>query len=88
MRIAHRHRERGMPQNLLEREDVPTIHHEVTREGVPESVAGLALRQLDSGALQGAAEGCDAGRERTMHPPVRPHPVSQLCWNRYVANLP
>jgi len=77
-----------VPQDFLEREDVPAIHHEVACEGVPESVTSLTLRQLNRGAFQGAAEGCDAGRERTMHPPMSPHPVSQLRWNRNVQHLP
>lgn len=77
-----------MPQNFLKRKYVPSIHHEVAGEGVPESVTGLSLRQLNRGALQGAAEGCDTGRERPMHPPMRPYPLSQLCRDRHVAYLP
>jgi len=56
-------------------------------ECMPERVTCLSLRQLNRGALQGAAEGRNAGCKRPMHPPMRPHPVSQLFWNRYVANL-
>lgn len=56
MGISHRHRERRMTQDFLEREDVPAIHHEVTGEGMPERVASLPLRQLNRGPLQGAAE--------------------------------
>lgn len=78
MCVSHGHRQRRIPKDFLEREDVPTIHHEVAGKGVPQSMASLPLRQLNRGALQGAAERCDAGRERTMHPPMRPDPVSQL----------
>lgn len=77
-----------MPQNLLECEDIPAIHHEVTGKGMPESVTSLALRQLNRGPLQGAAEGRDARRERPIHPPMCPHPLSQLWWNRHVPHLP
>lgn len=87
MYIAHGHCKRRMTQDFLKREDVAAIHHKVTSEGVPQGMAGLALRQLNRGALQGAAEGRNAGCKRPMYPPMRPHPVSQLFWNRYVANL-
>lgn len=77
-----------MPQYLLEREDIAAIHHEVTGKGVPESMASLPLRKLNRGAIQGAAKGCNAGRERAMHSPVCTRPVSQLWWNRHVPYLP
>ncbi len=44
MGVSHGHRQRRMTQDFLQREDVPAIHHEVAGEGVPESVASLALR--------------------------------------------
>ena len=50
---------------------------------VPQRMAGLALRQLDGGALQGAAERGNAGGELTMSPPMHSQPISQLCRDRH-----
>ena len=43
VRIAHGHRQRGMPQDLFQRDDMPATHDEVSCEGVPQYVAGLPL---------------------------------------------
>lgn len=51
MCITHGHRKRRMPKDFLQREDISTIHHEMAGEGVPESVTGLSLRQLNRGVL-------------------------------------
>ena len=77
-----------MPQYLLERQDIAAIHHEVTGKGVPESMASLPMRKLNRGAIQGAAHGCKAGRERAMHSPAGTPPVSTAWWNRTVPYLP
>ena len=43
-------------------------------------MAGLSLRQLDGGALQGTAERGDAGGELTMSSPMHySQRVGQLC---------
>lgn len=39
--ISHGHRQRCMPQDVLERDDVPAVHDEVTCEGVPRYMPDL-----------------------------------------------
>lgn len=46
MCVLHGHCQRGMAKNSLQREDVSTIHHVVTGEGVTQYVGQLTCRQL------------------------------------------
>lgn len=41
VRIAHRHSQAGMPENLLQREDIAAVLDKVAGKGVPESVTCL-----------------------------------------------
>ena len=45
-----------MPQDLLQGEQIASVHDEVTGKGMPEHVCSLALGQLDAGAFQGNGE--------------------------------
>ena len=68
--IAHRHTQRGMPQDLLQRDDVATAHDEVNGEGVAQGVARLPLGGLDRGFEQHLAEHAQTVGERAMRAPV------------------
>lgn len=41
MRILHGHRDVPMAKNALKRENISTVHHVVTGEGMPEDVGEL-----------------------------------------------
>ena len=49
--IDHGGLQTGMAENLLQRQDVPAIHHEVAGEGVTQDMCELALHQLNAGLL-------------------------------------
>lgn len=55
MRIAHGHRDRGVPQDPQQPEDVAACHHVMTGEGMPEDVGHLA-RSIEATAKVGTAE--------------------------------
>lgn len=42
VRIAHGHGQRGMAQDLFQRDDMPTAHDEMSCEGLAQNVAGLS----------------------------------------------
>ena len=46
MGVTHRKLSIRMPKDLLQREDIPTFHNEVTGEGVPKNVGRLAFGQF------------------------------------------
>lgn len=84
VRVPHRHRDRRVPQDPLQREDVPSSHHVMTCEGVPEDVGQLP-RRLESAAFVGATEGGAAGHEQaagSRHSHLE-HQLLQLCRNRH-----
>lgn len=64
VRVTHRHRDRRVPQDPLQREDVPSSHHVVAGEGVAEDVGQLP-RCIESTALIGATERSPAGHEQS-----------------------
>ena len=70
MCIPHRHAQRGMTQDLFERNDVPSPHDEVSGEGMAQDMARLPLGWLDRGFEQHLAEDADAVAEWAMLTPV------------------
>lgn len=86
MRIPHRHVQRRMPKNLLQRQDVPPIHHEVRGEGVAQDVGALATGQLDIAALHHAGECFAAEGESGLVDEVGFKPVLQLLGDRHRAD--
>lgn len=40
MRITHGHLDIAMPEDPLQRQDIPTTHHEVAGEGMREAMEG------------------------------------------------
>lgn len=73
-----------MPQDPLKREDVPSSHHVMAREGVAEDVGQLP-RRLESTALVGATEGGAARHEQaasSRHAHLE-HQLLQLSRDRH-----
>jgi len=66
MGIPHSHVQRRVPKNLLQRQNIPAIHHEVRREGVAQNVGALATRQLDIAAPHHTGECLPAERESSL----------------------
>ncbi|MCY1546698.1 hypothetical protein D9M68_827100 [compost metagenome] len=66
MRIAHGHRQRGVAQDPLQREDVAAVHHEVRREGVAQYMALLTSRQIEAGHLHREVEAVAAVAEQAV----------------------
>lgn len=46
--IAHRHLDVGMAEDALQHQDIATVHHEVTGEGMTQNVSTLARGQCDA----------------------------------------
>ncbi len=63
MRVAHGHRDRRVPQDPLQAENVTTGHHVMTGKGVPQNVGHLA-RRVEAATLVGAPKGRPAGHEQ------------------------
>ena len=66
MCIAHGHGHAGVPQDLLQYQDVAATHHKVAGEGVPQYVGGSAFWQLDRGRFQYPAKGHHAVTEQAF----------------------
>lgn len=75
-----------MPQDVLQRHDVPTVHDEVTGERVTQHVAGLPLRQLDRGRQQHQAEHAKAVREGPVGLPMPANVGGQFFRDRHRAH--
>lgn len=71
MRIAHGHFDISMPEDSLQRQDVPTLHHVVAGERVPEDVSHLAWG-VETGTLIGFTERRSAGAEQLAIPWITP----------------
>jgi len=65
-----------MTQDLLKRQNVASVHHEVTGEGVPQNVGTLAFRQLYPGPIDRATECRNGGRSETA-------PLFQVCFLKW-----
>lgn len=63
VRIAHGHRDRRVPQDSLQAENVATGHHVMTGEGVSHNVGHLA-RCVEATASVGTPKGRPAGHEQ------------------------
>src|SRR2546425_13326316 len=51
--VAHRHRQAGVAEDLLERLEAPALHHEPAREAVPAVVEPEVVHlRLDDGVLE------------------------------------
>ena len=70
VRVSHRHTQRGMTQDLLKRNYVPSPHDEVSGKGVPKDMACLTAWWFDRGCLQNLAKRTDAVREVAMKTPM------------------
>lgn len=62
VRVAHGHRDRRVPQDSLQAENVATGHHVMTRERVPQDVGHLA-RGVEAATLVCTPKGRPAGHE-------------------------
>lgn len=60
MRVAHRHRDRRVPQDPLQAENVATSHHVMTGEGVSQDVGHLPW-SVEPASFVGTSE-CGAAR--------------------------
>ncbi len=56
MRIAHGHREVGVPQAALQNQNVSAIHHEVRCEGVAQDMGELTFLQVNIGSFDALSE--------------------------------
>lgn len=65
VRIAHRHRDRRVPQDPLQSQDVATSHHVMTSERVPQDVGHLA-RRIESAAFVRSPKCRTAGHEQPI----------------------
>lgn len=54
--IAHSHRYGRVSEDLLKSNDIATVHHEVTGEGVTQYVGCLAFGQRDRCAVESPSE--------------------------------
>ncbi|MNG13335.1 hypothetical protein D3C84_970080 [compost metagenome] len=70
MRIAHCHRDRGVPEDPLQAEDVPTTHHVVAGEGVSEDMGHLPWC-MEATALVSTTERSPAGHKQPTIPRQR-----------------
>lgn len=56
MRIPHGHGQVGMTEDLLQRQDVAAVDHEVTCERVPQHMGELAFGQWQTDTVNGISE--------------------------------
>ncbi|MDT4835474.1 hypothetical protein FQZ97_691410 [compost metagenome] len=67
MRVPHGHGDRGVSEDPLQAENVPTAHSVMTSEGVPEDMGHLAWG-VETTALVGTPECSPTGHEQATVP--------------------